>query len=78
MIWKFKSLPLCNFFLVTEKVYESESATDESETEPEKPAQKTEVAHRKPSVITKENKKFKLEASKHKTQASLMSFFKKK
>ncbi len=64
-------------FSVTEKVYESESATDESEPESAKP-KKPDLAHRKPKDIAAENKKLRQEAAKHKGQASLMSFFKKK
>lgn len=66
-----------NFVAVTEKVYESESASEESEPE-EKAPKVTDIAHMKPKDITRENKKIKAEASKNKTQSSLMNFFKKK
>ena len=69
------------FFSVTEKVYESESASEGSDTETMSKAKttfKNDALHKKPREITAENKKFKAQASKNKNQSSLMSFFKKK
>eukprot|EP00112_Aurelia_sp_Birch-Aquarium-sp1_P013940 Seg2982.2 transcript_id=Seg2982.2/GoldUCD/mRNA.D3Y31 product="DNA polymerase delta subunit 3" protein_id=Seg2982.2/GoldUCD/D3Y31 len=67
-------------YMVTEKVYESESASEESEPEDatKKPTKQTNPVHKRPREITEENKKIRAQAAKPKTQASLMSFFKKK
>ena len=69
------------FVSVTEKVYESESASEGSDTETMSKAKttfKNDALHKKPREITAENKKFKAQASKNKNQSSLMNFFKKK
>ena len=65
---------------MTEKVYESESASEESDSEDKNKGTSkiNDIVRMKPNELSRENKKTKAEALKNKTQSSLMSFFKKK
>jgi len=67
-------------YMVTEKVYESESASEESETEEncKETSKLHEIVRMKPNELSRENRKIKAEVSKNRTQSSLMNFFKKK